>query len=103
VHPVRFDERVGGHLQSYDGEPFEHPAAAFKALGTIAERRVACLSPEAQMSNHAWGYEPGTTDRHDMRLLHKRLGTPLLPPFNDQRADTSSAEPDTGTSDEPAP
>jgi lincosamide nucleotidyltransferase A/C/D/E len=81
VHPVRFDDGGNGHLEGDDRGPFEHPAAAFAAAGTIAGRRVACLSAEAQMTNHAWGYTPGHTDFHDVRLLNARLGTALLPPY----------------------
>jgi lincosamide nucleotidyltransferase A/C/D/E len=84
VHPVRFDDRGNGHFESENRGPFEHPAAAFAAAGNIAGRRVACLSAEAQMTNHAWGYTPGDTDFHDMRLLHERLGIPLVPPFSDR-------------------
>jgi lincosamide nucleotidyltransferase A/C/D/E len=84
VHPVTFDDRGDAHVLSHDGEPFGHPARAFAAAGTVLEQRVTCLSAEAQMSNHAWGYTPGDTDFHDMRLLHERLGTPLLPPFCDR-------------------
>jgi hypothetical protein len=36
------------------------------------------------MSNHAWGYTPGDTDFRDMRLLHERLGTVLLPPYDQE-------------------
>jgi lincosamide nucleotidyltransferase A/C/D/E len=82
VHPVAFDDRGDGHLVSHDGGSFGHPAAAFASVGTVLGQRMACLSAEAQMSNHAWGYRPGDTDFHDMRLLHERLGTPLLPPFS---------------------
>ena len=82
VHPVTFDDVGDGHLRTYDGEPFGHPAAAFAAVGSIAGESFACLSPEAQMSNHSWGYTPDDTDVRDMRLLHERLGTPLLPPFS---------------------
>jgi lincosamide nucleotidyltransferase A/C/D/E len=81
VHPVTFDDRGDGHLLSHDGEAFGHPARAFSCLGRVLDHEVACLCGEAQMSNHAWGYTPGDTDFHDMRLLHERLGTPLLPPF----------------------
>jgi lincosamide nucleotidyltransferase A/C/D/E len=82
VHPVSFDDQGDGHLLSADGEPFGHPVEAFAAVGSILGHRVACLSGEAQMSNHSWGYTPGDTDVHDMRLLHDRLGTPLLPPYS---------------------
>ncbi|HET8525582.1 MAG TPA: amino acid transporter [Actinomycetota bacterium] len=81
VHPVRFDDGGNGHLGGDDRGPFEHPADAFAAAGSIAGRRFACLSAEAQMANHAWGYPPGDTDFHDMRLLNARLGTALLPPY----------------------
>jgi lincosamide nucleotidyltransferase A/C/D/E len=84
VHPVTFDDRGDAHLLSDDGEPFDHPARAFAAAGIVLGQRVACLSAEAQMSNHAWGYTPSDTDFHDMRLLHERLGTPLLPLFRDR-------------------
>lgn len=84
VHPVRFDAQGDGHLLSEDGEPFAHVAEAFAATGRIAGHRVACLSAEAQMSNHSFGYEPGVTDFHDMRLLHDRLGTSLLGPYSSE-------------------
>jgi lincosamide nucleotidyltransferase A/C/D/E len=81
VHPVRFDEQGNGHLLSEDGEPFGHSPEAFAATGRISGYRVACLSADAQMSNHSWGYEPGDTDVHDMRLLHDRLETPFMGPY----------------------
>jgi lincosamide nucleotidyltransferase A/C/D/E len=81
VHPVRFDDQGNGHLLSEGGWPFGHSAEAFAATGSVSGYRAACLSAEAQMSNHSWGYEPGDTDVHDMRLLHERLGTPLTGPY----------------------
>jgi lincosamide nucleotidyltransferase A/C/D/E len=81
VHPVRFDDQGNGHLLSEDGEPFGHSMEAFAATGGVSGYRVGCLSAEAQVSNHSWGYEPGDTDVHDMRLLHDRLGTPLMGPY----------------------
>jgi lincosamide nucleotidyltransferase A/C/D/E len=84
LHTVRFDDLGNGHFEGENRGPFDHPAAAFAAAGNIAGHRVACLSAEAQMSNHGWGYTPGATDFQDMRLLHDRLGTPLLPPFSDR-------------------
>jgi lincosamide nucleotidyltransferase A/C/D/E len=81
VHPVRFDDQGNGHLLSEDGVPFGHSAEAFAAMGGVSGYSVACLSAEAQMSNHSWGYEPGDTDVQDMRLLYERLGTPLAGPY----------------------
>jgi lincosamide nucleotidyltransferase A/C/D/E len=80
LHTVHFDDLGDGHFEGENRGPFEHPAAAFAATGDIAGRRVACLSAEAQMTNHAWGYTPGDTDFHDMRLLTVRLGTAPPPP-----------------------
>ena len=79
VHPVTFTDGGVGQLLSADGVPFVHPAEAFMATGSILGTVVACLSAEAQMTNHSWGYTPGDTDVHDMQLLHDRLGTRLLP------------------------
>jgi len=59
----------------------ERAASHNQALEAISGYRVECLSAEAQMSNHSWGYEPGDTDVQDMRLLHDRLGTPLMGPY----------------------
>lgn len=81
LHTVHFDDRGNGHFEGESRGPFEHPATAFAAAGTIAGWRVTCLSAEAQMTNHAWGYTPGDTDFRDMRLLNARLGTALLPPY----------------------
>lgn len=80
---IRFDStiEVTGISKARTGGPFDHPAAAFVATGSIAGRRVTCLSADAQMTNHAWGYAPADTDFHDMRLLATRLGTALLPPY----------------------
>jgi lincosamide nucleotidyltransferase A/C/D/E len=84
IHPVRFDAQGNGHLLGGDGEPFVHAAEAFAATGRVSDGSVACLSAEAQMTVHAFGYEPGDTDFHDMRLLHDRLGTPLVGPYSSE-------------------
>jgi lincosamide nucleotidyltransferase A/C/D/E len=81
VHLVRFDDQGNGHLLSEDGEPFGHSTEAFAATGLVSGYPVACLSADAQMSNHSRGNEPGDTDVQDMRLLHDRLGTPFMRPY----------------------
>lgn len=63
-----------------DDEPYVMPADRF-TTGVIAGRVVPCVTAEQQMLDHAGGYEPGETDRADMRALKERLGTPLLPPY----------------------
>jgi hypothetical protein len=77
--------RLGREAAERLGDEHRHDRAAEdpteEAARSIVGRRVACLSAEAQMTNHAWGYTPGDTDFHDMRLLNTRLGTALLPPY----------------------
>jgi lincosamide nucleotidyltransferase A/C/D/E len=53
---------------------------AFGASGTINGRAVPCCTAEFTMYAHT-GYEPDADDYADMRVLHERLGTALLPPF----------------------
>jgi lincosamide nucleotidyltransferase A/C/D/E len=93
LHTVRFDDRGNGHFEGENRGPFEHRAAAFAATGDITGRPVACLSAEAQMTNHAWGYTPDETDFHDMRLLNARLGTTLLPPYTREPTQSESQMP----------
>ena len=64
-----------------DGDKWIMPAGAF-TVGTIGGRRVACLTADQQMRDHAFGYEPGPTDHADMRALHEQLGTAFLSPYN---------------------
>lgn len=53
---------------------------AFGATGTIDKQPVPCCTPDFLMYAHTC-YEPDANDFVDMRVLHERLGTPLLPPF----------------------
>jgi lincosamide nucleotidyltransferase A/C/D/E len=89
VHPVRFDAAGNGIYRMEDGDDWIYAAAGFAGRGSIAGRRVSCLTPEMQMVGHAGGYAPHETDFHDMRLLHERFGTPLLGPY-------AEADPPTG-------
>jgi len=87
VHPVRFDERGDGIYRMENGEDWIYPAAGFAGMGRVADRAVRCLTADVQMLCHATGYEPDTVDAQDMLLLHERLGTPLLPPYDRLRAE----------------
>ena len=89
VHPVRFDRNGDGIYRMENGEDWVFPAEAFNGLGRIGSRTVRCLSADVQMLDHATGYEPGPTDFHDMWLLHDRLGTKLLPPYDGPRSATA--------------
>jgi lincosamide nucleotidyltransferase A/C/D/E len=82
VHPVTFDVHGNGVYRKENGRDWVFPADGFSGRGRVAAREVRCLSADVQMLCHATGYTPGETDVHDMRLLHTRLGTVLLPPYD---------------------
>jgi len=76
VHPVRFDEEGNGLYRMQNGEDWVYPAAGFQGKGTVGDREVRCLTPEAQMLCHT-GYEPSDKDFREMRLLRQRFGVEL--------------------------
>jgi lincosamide nucleotidyltransferase A/C/D/E len=82
VHPVRFDAGGDGIYRMENGEDWRFPAAGFTGKGRIGARDARALTADVQMLCHATGYEPDEIDVQDMRLLHERLGTTLLPPFD---------------------
>jgi lincosamide nucleotidyltransferase A/C/D/E len=67
LHPVVFDEAGDGVQSGLDGGTFFYPAACF-VTGTIAGRRVGCLSVEQQLAFHS-GYERRDVDVADLALL----------------------------------
>ena len=83
VHPVTFDARGDGVYRMENGDDWVFPADGFSGRGRVEARAVRCLSPDVQMLCHATGYTPGETDIHDMHLLNARLGTALLPPYDE--------------------
>ncbi|MGH2540483.1 MAG: nucleotidyltransferase domain-containing protein [Actinomycetota bacterium] len=85
VHPVAFGDSGDGIYLMADGDDRVYPASGFLGTGSVRGQRVRCLTAEVQVLCHAQGHEPTETDFHDMRLLHERLGTELLPPYSDQR------------------
>jgi lincosamide nucleotidyltransferase A/C/D/E len=82
VHPVRFDAGGDGIYRMANGRDWTFPAAGFAGRGLVAGRHVHCLTADVQMLCHSTGYEPDAIDAQDMRLLHERLGTTLLPPYD---------------------
>jgi lincosamide nucleotidyltransferase A/C/D/E len=80
VHAVRFDEE-GNALYGPDG--LMYPAGALTATGTIDGQQVRCKTAEGQMAHHS-GYEWQRSDRHDVRVLHERLGVPILDEYLEQ-------------------
>jgi lincosamide nucleotidyltransferase A/C/D/E len=91
VHPVRFDEAGNGFYRMENGEDWVFAAEGFQGVGRLGSRVVRCLTAEQQMIDHATGYEPIAKDFADMRLLHERLGTVLLPPYDVEPRPASSA------------
>jgi lincosamide nucleotidyltransferase A/C/D/E len=83
-HTVTFVENGDGVQVQPDGSDFHYPAEGFAARGRIGGRAVACLSVTTQVLCHL-GYEPDAQDRHDMRLLHERLGVSLPSPYAEER------------------
>jgi lincosamide nucleotidyltransferase A/C/D/E len=73
VHPVVFDECGGGVYRMRTGEDWVYPAEGFEGVGSVAGRRVRCLTPEVQVLCHA-GYELDEDDRRDLRALADRFG-----------------------------
>lgn len=67
LHPLTFDEAGDGHQASLDGGSFHYPKHCF-TTGTIAGRRVNCLSVEQQLHFHS-GYEPRDIDHADLAML----------------------------------
>ncbi|MFD3444402.1 nucleotidyltransferase domain-containing protein [Microbacteriaceae bacterium 4G12] len=56
------------------------PAAGLGGVGSVAGRRVRCISPEVQVEFHR-GYEVRDRDRHDVAMLCERFGLALPPEF----------------------
>ena len=78
-----FDAHGDGVYRMENGDDWVFPADGFSGRGRVEAREVRCLSADVQMLCHATGYTPGETDVHDMRLLNARLGTALLPPYDE--------------------
>ncbi len=70
VHVIRLDE-MGNGLYGPDG--LSYPAGSLDGVGTMAGVRVRCKSAEQQMADRV-GYTWTEDDRHDVRVLHDRLG-----------------------------
>jgi lincosamide nucleotidyltransferase A/C/D/E len=79
LHLVVFDEHGNGWQQLWDQDAWGvYPAEGLAGEGTIAGRRVHCLTPELQLRHHL-GYEWHERDHHDLGLLAERFGIPLPP------------------------
>lgn len=72
VHPVRFAEDGHGRQAGLGGGHFDYPACAFTP-GSIAGRRVNCLSAEQQRKFRT-GYDLRIQDVHDLAELDALQG-----------------------------
>ena len=79
-HPVIFDDHGNGWQELPDGGWGRYSAEGLRGLGTIAQRRVRCLTADLQVRHHL-GYEPDAEDRHDMNRLAERFGLELPPAY----------------------
>ena len=74
VHVVTFDTEGNGVYGPVENGFY--PAPAFKGSGSIAGKRVRCLTPEYQLRSHT-GYQPRNKDVEDVRRLCDRFGLEL--------------------------
>lgn len=75
VHPVTWAENGDGIYRMREGGTWPYPARGFEGRGTVAGRRVRCLTPEVQVITHA-GYELDENDEADLQALRRRFGVP---------------------------
>ncbi len=67
VHPIHVRPDGSAWLPGLDDTGFEYPADGF-TWGTIAGRRVPCITADLQLTFHL-GYEPTSKDHADMQSL----------------------------------
>jgi lincosamide nucleotidyltransferase A/C/D/E len=72
VHPVRFGKDGHGRQAGLDGAHFGYPPSAFTS-GSIARRRVNCLSAEQQRQFRT-GYDHRPQDIYDLTELDSIQG-----------------------------
>jgi len=91
-HPIAFDAKGNGRQigAGPNGGDAIYPAAGLSGEGSVAGRRVACLTPELLLSHHT-GYEPQEKDRHNVRVLCERFGLPLPRAYGNPAREESGA------------
>jgi len=78
VHSAQFNERGDGIYRMQNGEDWIFTAEDLSGIGSIGGKAVKCLTPEAQVKGHAYGYVPAEKDFQDVEQLAERFGV-LLP------------------------
>jgi lincosamide nucleotidyltransferase A/C/D/E len=79
VHAAAFDGEGNGVYRMQNGEDWVYTAEHLSGRGKVGALTVRCLTPEAQVLCHAYGYVPAEKDYHDMELLEERFGVELPP------------------------
>lgn len=80
VHPIRLLDTGGAELAQIDGPPWIYTPDALAGEGVIDGVEVRCLSAPEQVRTHL-GYEPTSTDLHDMHRLADRFDLDLPAPY----------------------
>jgi lincosamide nucleotidyltransferase A/C/D/E len=80
LHTVTFDAEGGGLQRLPNGGAYRYPPRGFNAHGLVGGAELPCVGAEVQFECHL-GYVPGAKDHHDMRLLARRFGLKLPPPY----------------------
>ncbi|MFN2602049.1 MAG: nucleotidyltransferase domain-containing protein [Gemmatimonadaceae bacterium] len=78
VHSAQFNERGDGIYRMQNGEDWIFTAEDLTGIGSIGGKAVKCLTPEAQVKGHAYGYVPTEKDFRDMERLAELFGV-LVP------------------------
>lgn len=94
VHAAAFGESGDGVYRMQNGEDWVYTAAHLSGEGRVGGRRVRCLTPEAQVVCHAYGYTPAEKDYRDMELLAERFHVELPPQL--KRDDAQHTQGDAG-------
>lgn len=79
VHAATFGECGDGVYRMQNGEDWVYAASHLSGEGRVGDKRVRCLTPEAQVICHAYGYTPAEKDYRDMELLAERFHLELPP------------------------
>ncbi|HEV2706780.1 MAG TPA: nucleotidyltransferase family protein [Pyrinomonadaceae bacterium] len=77
VHAVTFDNLGNGVYRMQNGEDWIYSAQHLSGQGSIGGENVRCLTPEAQVLCHAYGYALAEKDYRDMELLEEHFGVEL--------------------------
>ncbi len=82
LHPVALRPDGSAVQAGFAGTTFTYPPGSLSCRGRIDGLDVACCCADLQLAFHL-GYEPQDRDRHDMQVLHDRLGVALPAPYSE--------------------